>query len=370
MKSPYSSWCREARLLPLFIPLMLVACSDGDSPTGGAGDASTTLSVYLTDAPGDVSRVWLEISSITTTGSGGTVELLTQPTDLIEVTALTDEAVALVQALDFDPGSVQTLRFVIGGAVLETNDGKVFTRNGALHPEGIESGGELQCPSCSQSGIKVRLSKVLTVAEGENGVLLDFDVSRSFGRQVGNSGRWVMSPVVHGASKNPNEVELGLSDLEIRGSIVLAAGVQIPVCAGAQRSLADFVPVAVATTLVDDTGEPVSFNGKSDGEGEVEIEVLEGDTYTLSFAEVVEFESGSLSFSGRVTPAQVNVGEDNPTVVGVIFTIESVSCAEAAPAPAMVTVLLIDAPGDVSRVWVDPFERDVTLVEDLAAQPA
>ena len=207
MKTALSSWSREARSLPSFVLLMLAACSGSDPPTGKSGGASTTLSVYLTDAPGDVSRVWIEISNITSVGSGGLIDLLPGPTDLIEVTALTDDVVVLVQAFDIDPGSVQRFWFLIGGAVLETKDGKVFTRNGALHPEGLESTGDLQCPSCSQSGIKVRLSEVLTISEGENGVLLDFDVSRSFGRQAGDSGKWVMSPVVHGASRHPDEIE-------------------------------------------------------------------------------------------------------------------------------------------------------------------
>ena len=271
MNTAFSSWSREARLLPSFVLLMLAACSSSDSPTGRSRGASTTLSVYLTDAPGDVSRVWLQISNITAVGSGGLIDLLAEPTDLIEVTALTGNVVALVQAFDIEPGSVQRFWFLIDGAVLETRDGKVFTRNGALHPEGLESTGELPCPSCSQSGI---------------------------------------------------------SGFKIEGRVVLADGVQVPVCGGAQRSLDEFVPLAIARTLADDTGMPISFSGTSDDEGEVEISVLEGDTYMLSLADIIEFETGSLSFGGIVIPSQVTVGEQNLTVGGVTFRITSATCVE------------------------------------------
>ncbi len=328
MKTAFSSWSREARLLPSFVLLMLAACSSSDSPTGKSRGASTTLSVYLTDAPGDVSRVWLQISNITAVGSGGLIDLLAEPTDLIEVTALTGNVVALVQAFDIEPGSVQRFWFLIDGAVLETRDGKVFTRNGALHPEGLESTGDLPCPSCSQSGIRVLLSEVLTISKGENAVVMDFDVSQSFGRQPGNSGMWVMTPVIHAASKHPEEVEHGISDFEIEGRVVLADGVQVPACGGAPRSLDEFVPLAVARTLADDTGKPISFSGTSDDEGEVEISVLEGDTYMLSFADIIEFETGSLSFGGIVIPSQVTVGEQNLTVGGVTFRITSATCVE------------------------------------------
>ena len=157
---------------------------------------------------------------------------------------------------------------------------------------------------------------------------MDFDVSHSFGRQPGNSGMWVMTPVIHAASKQPEEVEQGIRGFEIEGRVVLGDGVQIPACGGAQRSLDEFVPIAIARTLADDTGVPIAFSGKSDAEGEVEIEVLEGDTYPLSFADIIAFETGSLSFVGFAIPSQVTVGEENPTADGVTYRITSAICVE------------------------------------------
>ena len=64
------------------------------------------------------------------------------------------------------------------------------------------STGEFQAPSLGQSGIKVQLGgdDSFVVTEDAAIVLVDFDVSQSFGHQAGNSGRWVMHPVIKGAT--------------------------------------------------------------------------------------------------------------------------------------------------------------------------
>ena len=61
------------------------------------------VSLYLTDAPGDVSRVWLEIESVTFVGGGPPVTVLNESTGLVEITSLVDEAMTLVQDLEVQP---------------------------------------------------------------------------------------------------------------------------------------------------------------------------------------------------------------------------------------------------------------------------
>jgi hypothetical protein len=52
-------------------------------------------------------------------------------------------------------------------------------------------------PSLGQSGLKINLpGGKLDIGEGETIVMLDFDAAESFGHQAGNSGKWVMHPVV------------------------------------------------------------------------------------------------------------------------------------------------------------------------------
>jgi hypothetical protein len=58
--------------------------------------------------------------------------------------------------------------------------------------------GDLQMPSFAQSGLKVNLPGDAITVEGDDQriLLVDFDVSKSFGHQAGNSGKWVMHPVI------------------------------------------------------------------------------------------------------------------------------------------------------------------------------
>ncbi|MDT8437296.1 MAG: DUF4382 domain-containing protein, partial [Gemmatimonadota bacterium] len=59
--------------------------------------------------------------------------------------------------------------------------------------------GTLQMPSLTQTGIKVVFQGPLEVTGPQKVWMVDFNVAESFGREAGNSGRWVMSPVIHGA---------------------------------------------------------------------------------------------------------------------------------------------------------------------------
>ncbi|MFO8175236.1 MAG: DUF4382 domain-containing protein [Longimicrobiales bacterium] len=83
MKSTIARWAGSA----LILTLALVACESGDDPMD-LQDGEARLSVYLTDAPGDVEAVWVDIEEITLQGEDGPVVLLNESTGLIELTDL------------------------------------------------------------------------------------------------------------------------------------------------------------------------------------------------------------------------------------------------------------------------------------------
>ena len=129
---------------------------------------------------------------------------------------------------------------------------------GATHPDGLETTGVLRCPSCNASGLKVVLGNGgVTLEAGENILVLDFEVAESFGREAGNSGMWVMHPVIHAT-----EVVGGVP-ASIAGTVT--SNVTIPECGGAARTVADFVPQAVAASLTDDVGDPIVRSGVGGG---------------------------------------------------------------------------------------------------------
>ena len=172
----------------LLVSLVAAGCDNSaDSPTSPTGE--TRLSVYLTDAPGDVESVWVQVDDIVLVGQGTRVSLLEEPTDLINVTELTDAAVALLVAgVPVEPGRYTQVRFVLGGAVLLDDYGNVYAYGDIELPPDLELTGELTCPSCSQSGIKVKVPGGVELAEADDaGVLMDFDVSQSFGHVAVNS---------------------------------------------------------------------------------------------------------------------------------------------------------------------------------------
>ena len=325
-------------LTALTAVLVAAACDDGITDTHGPNEAST-LSVYLKDAPGDVDSVWVQVDDVVLMGNGGGTSLLAEPTELLNITALTDSSAALVRDLEVDSGSYRQVRFVIGGAVLETVNEGVYVMGGAEHPGGLAPTGDLHCPSCAQSGLKIKLSEALELRGGENGLLLDFDVSQSFGHMAGQSGRWIMHPVIHGAGAEPGEIENDQAGGSILGTVALGDDDQgdpvvIPTCGGEARTLEQFVPRATATTLVDDEGDPLTFAGETESEDEgfvFEIEVTELDAYDLGFASETIFDTEQLVWTGSVEPTQVTLNAEQNEVDGVSYMVTGVTCEAVSP---------------------------------------
>jgi hypothetical protein len=204
----------------------------GDSPTSGG---SARLSILLTDAPGDFAEAVVTISEVYLQGEGGRLTLRSEPitTDLL---TLANSTASLVSEAAVPPGRYSELRFVVtGGYVKVERAGGGFdvfaTPNYAGVPAGVPVAGTLHMPSFAQSGLKVKLpGDGLTLESEQKIVLVDFDVARSFGREAGNSGRWVMSPV------------LTATEIQASGGIAvtaqLAAGVVIPTIQGVAPGVA------------------------------------------------------------------------------------------------------------------------------------
>lgn len=182
--------------LSLFV---LAACGD-DSSNGD----TTRLSIRLTDAPGDISAAVVTVSEIYLQGSDGRVVLRDQDTTL-DLLDLADATADMVNGAVVPQGSYSQLRFVITGAYISVEEEagqRIYATSPdfAGLPPGTTVDGNLQTPSFSTSGVKVTLPGDQLVLDTDQKILLvDFDVSQSFGKQAGNSGQWVMSPVIKGA---------------------------------------------------------------------------------------------------------------------------------------------------------------------------
>lgn len=315
-------------LLPLAALAVLVAgCSDSTSTP------MAQVSLALTDAPGDVDSVWVQIGEVYFQGGGesGRTPLLSADDaaglGLVELTQLAGTTLDLAEDVQIPAGNYGQLRFVVEGAVLETEGGEVYTFN-AEHPHGIAATGSLTCPSCEQTGIKVLLpGEVADLEAGAHLLVLDFDVSQSFGHEAGASGGWVMHPVILGAELEFSGSVTGVVDVE-RDNMDNPL-VEIPECpAGTARTVADFVPQAVSQTLTDDVGDPLTQTTTVAADGTFSFPPLSPDMYDFGFVDQIEFGDNTMTFTANA-PGVVDVPSGGD--VSLTYTITDATCTLTSP---------------------------------------
>jgi len=300
--------------------LALGACSQG--VTGPAGSAR--LSLLLKDAPGDVTHAWVDVKEVylqgsvsdTTASDSGKVVLLDKETGLIDLTQLADSARKLADQVTVPAGTYSQLRLVIGGAVVQTSTG-IYSLGGAVPPgtDATAITGDLRCPSCQQSGLKVNLPDgSLDLQTGSRILVLDFDVTQSFGHIAGQSGMWVMHPVIRTST-----VEASGS---IAGKVTLADSVTMPSCGGADRSIQDFIPTATATL---DTSS-VTEQGAVQSDGSYSIDYLAPAAWAMGYRQAIGYDGGdTLRFTATADPDTVAVTAG--ATASSDFTVTSAECS-------------------------------------------
>jgi hypothetical protein len=251
--------------LALFLSLTLTACED-NAGVGGTG----SLSIFLTDNPGFL-EAWVKIRQVELVGGGDGEEggIVVLRDDLFEQDLLTlaNDVVLLVDET-LPAGTYSQLRFLIPDACVvigDVVDGEdvpthVYASSGyeKCYKEEITTEA-LQLPSFDQSGIKVNLPhEFLEVAPGEERALLvDFDVSESFGQQAGMSGMWVMTPVI-----NAEDMALSRSiqvDLTLDPGMILPPIEEDGVVTVPDPTLADYFQAWLDTET-----EPTGFSDPDD----------------------------------------------------------------------------------------------------------
>jgi hypothetical protein len=283
----------------------------------------------LTDAPGDFKAAVVTISKIYLQGDGGATVLREQPftTDLLK---LRDSFATLVQGMDVPQGTYSQLRLVLQDAYIEVetaNGSRIYSTspNYAGLPAGVTPTGVLHWPSAGSSGLKVKMPEdKLVVGAGQTVVLIDFDVQESFGHEAGNSGRWIMHPVVKA------------TDVTFGGFVVarlqLGSGITLPAVAGQAITLAAF---SARLTPVGG-GAPVTLaltDADGDGVFEAMFKGLLPGQYTLNFV----VPTGLLATFGVTLPITLTVAENQTVTQTVTLT--------GAALPGSVTATLTRAAG-------------------------
>jgi hypothetical protein len=186
----------------------VAACDDDeDSPLAPQRGALTLL---LTDAPGDIRKAVVTIEKIylqpdsNYDATADRVILMDDPIT-VDLLTLADTTQAIVDSLSIPAANYAQLRFVISGAYIAVEGADTASRliyatstTYAGLPSGTTPDGQLITPSWGSSGLKVQLpGNALTIVDDSTTTLLiDFDVSQSFGKAAGQSGNWIMSPII------------------------------------------------------------------------------------------------------------------------------------------------------------------------------
>lgn len=303
---------RSTLLFSALTALVLGACDDnGSGPDGGR------LTIQLTDAPaGDLTEAFIQVDKFILIGTpndttaSGRIEIEPDNDDMIDLLTLTGGRIMeLVDEADVPEGTYSELRVVLTDAFVRLKDGRVFATSGADLPDGVDVDGELKCPSCAQSGFKIKFQGSNFSITDNSIVLVDFDVAQSFGHEAGNSGKFVMRPVLRATAQT---VTLG----RVRGTVALAPTVTLPMCGTLTNTLALFKPIAV---MAGDT-----ITGVTDAAGTYSITGLVPATYTLGSIKDYTYANGdSLTITATPTPASATINGDSVTAN---YQITAASC--------------------------------------------
>lgn len=299
--------------MALAATLPFAACDDG---TGFDDPAS--LSLLLTDAPGDFQTAVVQVERIELAGGDGEedgpviVRDVPFETDLL---TLANDVAEIVEDYPVPAGTYSQLRFIIPAACISVEgetEGETLVYASADfesvdYPECDTPDGSLQLPSFDQTGIKVNFPDGALTLEGERVILLDFDVSESFGQQAGGSGMWVMTPVINA------------TDVSLSGSLTVALDAAAEVdFAAVNGSLDDF------RLRLAQEAEPVAFSDPDDdGIWEATFLFLLPGEYdlTLELEDGVEYDF----VADPTSPQALSVGDAEDVETG--FTVTSVAPA-------------------------------------------
>lgn len=263
----------------LALAATVVGCDRGPSGPQQAG----TFSVLLTDAPGDFEKAVVTIDQIyLQAGEGeeegaGRVVLMNTPTT-VNLLDLRNVAAELVKDATVPGGTYSQLRLVISGGYIEVEQADGSTKIYASSPayasaQGVVASGSLQMPSFAQSGLKINLPGGSVKVDGDQQILLlDFNVAESFGHQAGQSGKWVMTPVI-------KATDLSLTSA-VQFTLGTAEGVTLPTVGEKQITLGDF------QATLDKSGDVLveSFR-EVNGTFQVTFRFLSPGTYPVTFVE-------------------------------------------------------------------------------------
>lgn len=178
-------------VLPLLgiamLSFTLFSCSKRNNTTG---NQTSSMNIYLTDAPGDYQAVWIDIQQVMVKNSSDTSENGWISVPLLRpgrynLLDLRNGQDTLLGGVDLPAGHISQIRLILGdGNQLVLEDGTTV---------------DLKTPSAQESGLKLNVDANLTAGIPYE-LVMDFDASRSIVK-AGNSGQYLLKPVIRTFAK-------------------------------------------------------------------------------------------------------------------------------------------------------------------------
>jgi len=262
--------------------LGLAGCSKDSSETSN----SSKLEVRLIDAPGDFSRVVLDVRQVEVhlkeaNDPDGWKTLGFTP-QAINVLDYVNGRSALLVNEDFAPSDLKEIRLILGP------NSYVVGRDGQQY--------DLKTPSGQTSGVKLKLEKATLLARQTYQLVLDFDVAKSIVERgnwrPGNDKkeRYLLKPVIRVVAQ---DLRGGL-----RGTVNPAA------------ALPQILAIRTTGLLAPDT-----VSTQADASGAYQINGLAAGTYRVEFFPSTSAPTGQPAYQNRVRSG-VSVANDQVTDLG------------------------------------------------------
>jgi len=293
------------------IPILL-SCGDGDSDKHQItveNNNSGSMTVTMSDAPtDDYSAVYVTVGSVHVHKKGGGWHHVSSPHTTCNLLELVGGLRQHLGIVDLDEGHYNQLRLILS----KTPDNGVNILSEILpHANYIIDKAndchELKVPSAFSSGIKVIHGFVINENETTD-LLLDFDASRSVVK-AGNSGKWILKPVIRVLTESDAAFIKGRVD-DLSGGAIEKAAISLQVYDRNASDPRDEVSV-IAFSLTNGSGDyaiivpPGSYNLVSTAEGmmakarkvDLSPDTIAHEDFTLPFTDTGTL-SGEVSILG------------------------------------------------------------------------
>jgi hypothetical protein len=249
-------------LLSFILPALLAVSCSKDENTNSTAETSS-VSIRMTDAPGNYDAVYIDLQGVEITGSAGNATLLNVHPGIYNLLDFANGVDTLIASGNLQAGKIEQVRLILG-----SNNSVVV--DSVSYP--------LSTPSAQQSGLKLQVHETF-IAGIAYQLLLDFDAAESIVAE--GNGSYQLKPVLR-------VIETAISG-SIKGRVL---------------------PVGVQSTVTANNGS-ASYSTVTDLNGNFLLQGVPAGTYTVTVTPPNPYLPVTLNTVSVTTGVITDVGDIN-----------------------------------------------------------